>query len=531
MYTHPLLSGARYAIIGSTIREAMPRNKQESVIAVNIRKIISGLLAAALLTASLTACADVQEPDDATGTDAGSETEAGGLVDNLPDDLDFKNDEVNIISRYREGWTAGEISVEALNSDPVNDAVYERNRVVENRLHIRINSIENHDNSDQTVTQLVSRAVHSNTGEYDICATVCYWDMSEALKGTFANLRAVDYLDFGQPWWSQGFNEVIEYKDTQYAVTGSIGLSLYRFTFATLFNKAMFDKAGVPYVYEAVRSGTWTLDYQASLVPLFHVDDGNGKQDQKSDVFGFVSCSGLSTDPYWSSCQLSILEKDDNGEYAAVMDTDRTSEAVDKILHLFYETDGASLILPEVSYNYEQDDIRSIFSEGRAAMATMRLMELEIADMRDMSDAYGVAPIPKLDAAQTGYRTFMHDQFTVFSVLTTVTGDRLDEMGAVLECMGVEGERTIKPAYYETALRYKYMKDPESWDMMNILVDNIYIDAGIIFISELNSYHHSLRDQIIAKRNNVASTFKNKNRQLEKAVGNINKKLNKLAGE
>ena len=99
-----------------------------------LTRILAALLATLMLVGSLAACGGpVEEPDTTApdGTDAATETEGETeLTDSLPDDLDYEEDEIVILSRYREGWTSGEIAVKGLISEPVNDAVFERNKAV-----------------------------------------------------------------------------------------------------------------------------------------------------------------------------------------------------------------------------------------------------------------------------------------------------------------------------------------------------------------------------------------------------------------
>lgn len=494
-------------------------------------RLLCTLLALAMLLGVLSACGTGE--DDPAGTETGepsSEVDTQ-LTDDLPDDLRFEGDEVTILSRYREGWTSGEISVEKSIGEPVNDSVYERNLVVQDRFGITLNSVEEHNDDPHTVINMVKNAVSSGSDDYDLLASACYVMCEESLNGTFADLRTSAYLDFEKPYWSQGFNEVIQYKDAQFAVTGSLVLSMYRFAFVTVFNKRLFDAANVEYLYDTVKAGKWTLDYQAAIVPLFHVDDGNGKQDKDTDVFGLATNDYISVDPYWSSCDVPILAKDENGDYVFVFDSGKLHDVGDKLMFLFYNTDKATYDFEHYGLDDEQDDIRDMFAEGRAAMATLRLMALESGAVRDMADEYGVVPMPKFDEDQKEYKTLLHDQFTVMSVPTTVTGAKLDEMSAIMEALCSESYRRVKPAYYETTLRTKIMKDPESAELLDLIIDNIYIDAGIIYTAVLSSFHSAFRDIMATKQNTVTSKYKSTTKSAEKSLKTMVKKLDKVLGQ
>ncbi len=485
-------------------------------------------LAIAMLLCTLAACGEnIEDPASSNPANSNSneselETE---LTDWLPNDLNYNEDEITIYSRYREGWTAGEIAVQEITNEPVNDAVYERNKAVEQRLNVRINSIEENTHDGDVVMNKVITAVKSGLDEYDIVAAPCYITVDQSLSGTFANLRNSEFLDFDKPWWTQGFNEVVEYQGAQYAVTGAMLLSIYRFAFVTVFNQNLFTDANQPFLYDYVRDGSWTLDKQISLVPIFHQDNGNSQQDAEGDVYGFISNDLISVDPYWSSCEVDILQKNGDGEYEFVFNSSKLHDVAEKTIKLYYECGDAMYNIKQKTFDAEQDDIRQMFADGYGAMATLRIMELEHGSVRGMADKFGVVPMPKYDENQKEYHTLLHDQFTVASVPTTVTGERLDEMSAVLEAMCSVSYKTLKPAYYETTLRTKIAQDPQSSEMMDLIVDNIYIDAGILYTRAISSFHDSFRKVMQSGKNTVTSTYK---RTITAAQRNLKLMLTKL---
>ena len=81
-------------------------------------------------------------------------------------------------------------------------------------------------------------------------------------------------------------------------------------------------------------------------------------------------------------------------------------------------------------------------------------------------------------------------------------------LGAVLEVLASESYRTVTPAYYETALKARYMDDHVSWEMLDLITQNIKLDAGVLYTKELDSVHQKLRKIITDnKGNTVATTY------------------------
>lgn len=501
-----------------------------------IMKRIMAFLTLLSLLLVFCACAEIDDGEvNDTGTVAEGisekEPEDDGqpiyTSDDLPEGLNFDSKTINIASSDRSWWE-DEVSVSDLNGELVNDAVYNRNLSVENRLGININNIKiPYAASNTSTVDAVKKSVLSGSPDYDIVFANAYVSLANSVSGIYHNLYDVDHINLKKDYWSQGVNEAIVYGDAQYAATGAIALSTLRFTFATIFNKKIFDDNSIPYIYDTVREGKWTLEYQYNLTKGFYQDKNGNNRADAGDLYGFITNEFISSDPYWISCDVPIIGRNADGEYEYVLDAGKLSDLVDKLLQLYL--DPGTFCIVHKTADAEQDEMRKMFSEGRGAMVTLRLMEAESADLRMMVDPYGIVPMPKYDENQESYYTLMHDQFTVVSVTATVNEDDFGAMGALLEAMASESNRSVMPAYYESTLKYKYSSDPESWEMLDIVVENIKTDAGIVYTSSLSNPHHKLRSIMGTKINSVTSIFKAVAKVMERQVDLLNDNLAKLA--
>ncbi len=224
-------------------------------------------------------------------------------------------------------------------------------------------------------------------------------------------------------------------------------------------------------------------------------------------MYGLVTNDLISVDPYWSSCDVTILQKNENGDYEYILDVNRLHSVTDKVLKLIYGTGGATYDYKHKGSDDEQTSIREMFARDGAAMATLRILELELGAIRDMHSAYGVIPMPKFEESQDVDRTLPHDWFTVVSVPTTIQQERFQMIGAVLEAMGSHSYDNLRPAYYESTLRTKIAQDPESAEMLDMIINNVRIDAGIIYTQVLN-IHHGFRGVCGKGENTIISEYK-----------------------
>lgn len=482
------------------------------------KRILAAILAALMACPVFVSCATTPKNEKETFlAESSHESEEDTYVhDNLPEDLDYKGDTIVFICNDT-------ITTEdTVTGDPVNDIIYERNKMIEQRLNVKIEAIKDGNAIDKVVT-----SISGGSADFDILVDCCWRIAPKFTNGYFRNLRATEHLDFDQPWWNPSFNEAIHYNGAQFGITGDFTLSLYRRTYATVFNKALFVDAQQPFLYQYVDDGTWTLDKQTSLVPLFHRDNGDGIQDMTGDIYGFVSNDFISVDPYWAACEVDIIRINGEGEYEWVFDVEKLNNVTDKILELYYNTDSGSYI--EHNDASAEGTVHSIFSAGNAAMATLTIEWLESGAMREMPQEYGVVPIPKYDTLQKEYHSQMHDGFTIASVATTVKGDRLDMIGAVLEAMGSASFNLVRPVYYETTLRTKIVKDPQSSAMMDLIISGIHLDVGFVYSHSMSSFHQGLQDIVDSKQNSTASRYKSMSKSAQKSLKNLAMKLDRLA--
>ena len=467
-----------------------------------------------------TAATTAPAADTTTAATEETTTEGYAVKDNLPEDLKFTGKTISIISRGRS-WCKDEVSVEALTGDVINDAVYNRNAAVEDRLGVKIVNYLTTDNDNYSITETIRKQVQAGTDEYNLFANSVYATIMYTADNLFQDMSDLTYLDLEQPYWSQGFNEAASIGEAQYFATGAICLSLYRFVFATFFNKNMFDEYQVPYLYDVVNDGKWTLDYQREISQNIYNDlNGDGKKDA-GDRYGFITNHNMiGVDAYWSSCNLPILGKDADNFLQYAVNVERLSAAVDKINTLIWDNEGAYQVANK-SADAEQDDICTMFAQDQSAMTTLRLIHVESEDMRNMGSLYGIVPMPKLDETQEKYYSYAHDTMTAYGIPLTVVDEELEMVGAFMEALASESYRTLTPAYYELALKTKYVSDEESVQMLDLVIDSFYVDAGVLYTKKISSFHQNMRTWVGQNRNTVSSMI----RATEKVIG---KQLNEL---
>lgn len=467
-------------------------------------------------------------------TESAEETSKYDVTDGLPSDLKYTGETIRILSRSRD-WFEDEIDIaEGYNGDLIDEAVYQRTRRTEERLGIKIENVPANEGGDNyLIPNTLKKILNDGMTDYDIVNTTMYSTFLSVPQGILRDVASISTLDLSKPWWHQGFNEEASFHGKQFLISGAANLSSIRFLFATFVNhQNLIDhNMDIQTLYNAVSNKQWTLEYQAQLAQQLYDDNDGVSSKSEGDTFGFVTNGDqIGVDPYWSSCKLKILSKNADGDYQWAVDVARLENAVGKINALVWG-DG-SWSVKHGSNDGEQQEIAKIFVEGRAAMTTLRVFEAESAVFREAPKdfEYSILPIPMLDENQKEYYSYAHDQFTAFGVPAPVKKDRLEMIGATLTVFGAESYRTVMPAFYETALKGRYLKNPESAAMMDIIYDSFYMDAGILYTKAIESVHQKMRTLIGTNSSSTVTIFKPLKKTTEVSIKKLNNNLRDLCG-
>ena len=147
-------------------------------------RLIAALLASVTLLSSLAACANEKEEETTEGNVTVDENATDEIRDELPGDLNYGGDEIVFI-------TTDQLDSEKLTGDPVSDVIFERNKAVEQRLKVKITTIQDSYAVDKLVT-----SVKSNSADYDLLVDRCWVTAPKFTEGYFADLRQTQFLDF-----------------------------------------------------------------------------------------------------------------------------------------------------------------------------------------------------------------------------------------------------------------------------------------------------------------------------------------------
>lgn len=489
------------------------------------KKVLSLILAVLMILPMAVACAETPTEGETTTAGPTAITTAPAASEEIPEeteftsktlpaDLKFNGETVTILSRDAS-FVSDELWVDDQNGAMVNDAIYKRNEKVMEQLNVKFESIKLSGDAYLVSTELRNAAINGEA-YFDIAANSTYSTIMYTGENIFLDLTDCEYLDLDAIYWSQGYNESASIGNSQYLATGALALSLYRLMFITFYNKNLLEEAQYENLYTVVDDGRWTIDYQIQLSKdLYRDADGSGTVSE-GDTVGFASSTLSYLDPYWSSCDIQIITKDADNYLQYSLDAEKLSNTVDKLIVLFHPSNA--WFDKSSGDDGKQTAMSNLFATGNVGTVTLRLGSVETEQFVTMQDEYGIIPMPKYDENQEKYYTFLHDQFTSIGIPSVHSNDeeKVQMLGAVLEALALENYKSVVPTYYEVALKGRYLEDSESWRMLDMIYENVKVDAGVLYTKNLGSIHQTPRNMIESGRNTVSSQIKAIARQIEK---------------
>lgn len=421
------------------------------------------------------------------------------VEDNVDASLDFQGGTIRIL--INDTWPL-DLFAEELTGDVVNDAVYERDTAVQERLNV-VFSTEVPDRF-----KLISGLNKSISAGDDTSDIVIYYSFEGTpliIKGCFIDIGRVPYLDFGQVWWDSAFIDEIKYAGKTFAVLGDLLLSKSSLTNLIYFNKTQAEsRLGNADMYQYVYDNKWTAEVFSSLIRDVYTDlNGNSERDD-ADFYGFYAGAA---DQQLAGIDVRVTEKDAEGKPYITFSDETMIGNLSALLDIIYENEG-SLKYPQMT-----KDLEKMSADYNAGKAVFMMDSLWMAGyvMRDMKDSFGILPYFKFSEEQKEYTCSNYGVGNYVSVPVTTQNTKYDMIGAVLELLSAESYRQVIPSYYEVAFKYKYLRtdavDTNDLDMYDLIIRTGTYNFGYLFSFNLKSNVLTVLRDII-NNNNAAIASK-----------------------
>lgn len=467
-----------------------------------MKKTLSLLLTAAFILSAAVSCSDGTTRNDEVTT-AAPETAAAETEVVYPAALsDYGGYTFTFLNQSDSFWSGSYhvLDFEETTGEPINDAVYTRNRAAESDLDIVIEVEKGELGSGLRAS--MEKAVTSGDDIYDAVYLPLNWANQTSFTGEYVlNLYSISTLNFNEDWWNKSFIDTVTVGGgTLYTTIDYVCMMGYSYCNALFYNKDMAAAYNMADPYELVRDGSWTYDkMNAYIAPVVNL---NGDASFKitaggSCVYGFVGQHAETAMTLLDGCGEFLISKDENDMPVLNASIERISDAYAKLTDTM-SRDGWCELLNTAELTGCQ-----MFLDGRAMFYTGALGGSSSGEFRSSETEYGILPLPKYDEEQQDYCTIV-SQYT-FALNIPLTASDPERTGAIIDYLSFLGWRDVLPVMQESFC-YKGARDEDSIEMMNILLDTRTVDFGFIYGWTTNLIT-GLCDKMLTGSNSFASSY------------------------
>lgn len=440
-----------------------------------ILSFAAAVIAAAVLFVSCAADTGTSETETMSAeTTLAAETEAEYVYED-----DFGGAEINILNMDAYWGMYVTVVPEDIIGEALNDAVYERSTLVEQKLNCVIKDTRTpSSNNFDSVKTLGRNAVLAGEDIYDVMYLPINQMTSLVTDGYFYNLLDIAQLRLDEKWWDGPYNSASMIGDKLYFASGDLHLMAYDSSWCIFFNEDMLKNHNLDMPYGKVRSGEWTIDelhaYCKAIANL------NSDADFAWDQNG-TAVYGLSTHPHapdkfiFSTGERYVMTDESHMPYFSG-GTERFFGVVEKL--------AALLGSQGVTHNSDSDDFNAakggyvyLFANARAAFLTAEIKAAQL--LRDMEQTFGILPFPKYDANQAGYSSALMSDLLVMTI--PVTNNDASMTSVILDALSYESYRSVIPVYYNTTVSQKGLRNDDSIEMMQIMSSGRGADMAVVY--------------------------------------------------
>lgn len=449
------------------------------------KRIICMILASMMLSGTgLVSCGnggttETTQNGTITETQTETETETKATMATVSAQYTGRNYEgyaVRIADRDAQGdWDTFDVYAEELTGEVINDAVYNRNSLMEEMLNIRIEEKAFADPTNSTKTSITA-----GSDDFDMITDGINSLSTLSTGGLLLDYKTVRTIHPENEWWDQAMYRDLSVLNHVYFMTGDISVMDNYGTWCYLFNKDMLADLGLEDPYTLVNEGKWTLDKHNEMAAAALMDvDGDGKWTD-ADTYGLIT-EEYNNLALWSSLGYKLADKDENDMPYFSYDSEPSLTALASVVRLQYSdiTNLGSKSTVKNGGGVETANGRERqFAIGGALFyyAGMRNITL----FRDSDVTFGILPAPKENEAQKVYHScWSYVNLTAYVLPKTLSDP--ERTGDIMEIMAHLSAYSLTPAYMEQTLIGKASRDAESEPMIYLILENRNYDLGIMF--------------------------------------------------
>jgi len=427
-----------------------------------MKKILAMILALLMAAGSFAACGekepetkapvDVNTPGE-SNTETEKETQKPTPNWDAVDKTSLNGMTVNICGREED-----KLDFDGYTSDILEDAIFDRNRLIENILEceILVNKVAETDDT----TEFIKNAVNAGDGSVDLGSSNSGALMTD---GWLVPFNYIEDLDMTQPWWDTSLMEDMTIHGMAYFGLLDFMFKHYDDMYVLFYNKNMLAKYQLEDPYDLYKNQQWTIDRFIEMVEAATQDTNGDGMMTDDDDFGLNKGAGIGPGegmPMLHASGHHMIDWDQEaGTFVFNMIDERYVAVLEKITPLYSQ------------YGLPHGEKES-FGNGTLLFLGERLSYFE--DLRETEDNYGLIMYPRYDYVGETYVTSVGNSFTLPRDIGDDNEDGVDdyaEIGQFLQASGAYTYDVLIDIYKEKNVVGKGLRDERSAEMFYEMIN------------------------------------------------------------
>ncbi len=480
-------------------------------------------------SAGQTTSSDVTDPGQPSATTTKVETTAEETTDGILSgaafpDADYGGEVFRVYIRKNTYYSGDYIYAEDQNGDIMNDAVFRRNSLVEEKYKVKIEA-----KTSPTPNQSLSKDISGGTADYDLILDRRADLAACSVNGLLYDFNSVG-IDYNNPWWdnnAQGYaigkRLFLMANDVDTGVISGV-----RFLY---FNSGMIESFNLDSPYDLVARNDWTLENFLNLLKAAHADgeaDGLG-------VYGLLRETGASNGNHMHliiGCGVKSSETSADGEIRQAIgdQVEKISDIIDRLRTVLLDT-TLTMTYEETSKRFLGGSYSGQWDRGRGAFAAGHFLFVQngldvSVEFSDMPDKYGVVPNPKYTADQERYYHKVDRFAAIWGIPNTPDRIDFDRFVNVFDYWAAVSSKTVMPTYYDVTIKSRRFNDPIAAQMIDIVKSTMVYDACDVYGITINS----TLDSAFTSGNTGSTLNAAYFRQIDDSIRNISNSIKKKYG-
>lgn len=507
-----------------------------------MKRIIATLLAA-ILTAGcaygLIGCSGGSETAQSSDTTAPSQNNGGDVTDTQPGDGSSPGEQEPTLEVpdvtyegadflvYMGGQGVGigdkfnDFGEDNLDYTSVSTAIFKRNKTIEKKYDIKIESVEEFANENGSGPSFVRVSEDYLSGEcpYSMYEVGTMAAANLARNGYVLDLNATPYIDLSKPWWDQGANRDLQVQGKMYYTTGDISVVDNLATHNIYFSKTLARTLGINDLYSLVEEGKWTIDKYSEYVKMASAEVTGDDTMDENDRYGALIWND-SIQATLIGCGVRTCTINEDGEVELTLYSDKSQDIVSRYTELCFDRSTTYNYVIRLDSWQEWDPVRiGMFTEDRALF--FKTILNTFGRLRDADVDFGILPYPKYNEAQENYGSYVGASYSVMICLGgNMEDEDLERNSALIEAMAYYSRELVTPEYYDSTLKGKLIRDEESAPCLDIIIGNRFFDVGIYYL--IGHYTWDLTEMMKGERNDFTVKYEQKYNAAMKEIEKLN---------